>query len=55
MKALTHVTNPSSKDGFALILAMLVVLIVGALATGAAMVGGNHVARTHGRGARAFT
>ncbi len=43
MRALTRVTNASPKDGFALILTMLVVLVVGALATGAAMVGGNHV------------
>ncbi len=43
MKTLTHLTNVSAKDGFALVLTMLVMLVVSALATGAVMVGGNHV------------
>ena len=43
MKTLTHPTNLSEKDGFALVLTMLVVLIVSALTTGAVIVGGNHV------------
>ncbi len=42
MKALNGATNLCSKDGMALVLAMLVVLVMGALITGAAMVGGNH-------------
>ena len=43
MKTLTHFTDLSEKDGFALVLTMLVVLIVSALTTGAVIVGGNHV------------
>jgi hypothetical protein len=43
MKERNHVKYMSSQDGFALVLTMLVVLVVSALATGAVMVGGNHV------------
>ncbi len=43
MKAHNEVTNLSSNDGFAMVLTMLVVLVVGALVTGAVMVGGNHL------------
>ena len=41
MKTLTHLTNRSEKDGFALVVTMLVVLVVSALTTGAILVGGN--------------
>ena len=40
---LTRLTRLSTKDGFALILTMLVMLVVSALATGAVIVGGNHI------------
>ena len=43
MKALTHLMNLSEKDGFALIVTILVVLVVSALTTGAVLVGGNHI------------
>ena len=43
MKALTHLTNVSERDGFALVMTMLVMLVVSALTTGAVLVGGNHI------------
>jgi type II secretory pathway component PulK len=43
MKAVIHSTNHSQKDGFALVVTMLVVLVVSALTTGAVLVGGNHI------------
>ena len=43
MKTRINISNLGSKDGFALVLTMLVVLVVGALVTGAVLVGGNHI------------
>ena len=43
MKRRSDISNPGSMDGFAMVLTLLVVLVVGALVTGAVLVGGNHV------------